>query len=272
MEFIVAGDIMTQDNDFGSAGADSAVGKAKQPIFIRLWPFYLIAGGVVLAWQMGWLEYLTLESLRENIGTFDALVANNFLLVLAGFTLLYAVVTLFMVPGSIVTIAGGVLFGLTAGIPIFGTLGTVIGATLGASCLFFAAKTSIGSILRDVAGPFLGKMEKEFADSPVSYMFVLRLVPAVPFAVANIAPALLGAKFRDYLLTTFLGIIPGTLAYSWIGAGAAEFIRDDTIGTDDTAALIGSLASKVTPALIALFVVALIPLIYKKFFQKKKTA
>ncbi len=263
---------MAEEQKFSTDAAADTGDAAKKPIWLRLWPVYIIVGGALLAWRMGWLDYLTLESLRANIDTFDALVADNFPLVLAGFVLLYAVITLFMIPGSVVTIAGGALFGLTAGVPIFGTIGTVLGATLGASCLFFAAKTSIGEVLRDIAGPFLGKMEQEFADSPVSYMFVLRLVPAVPFAVANIAPALLGAKFRHYVLTTFFGIIPGTMAYSWIGAAAAEFIRDDTIGTDDTAALIGSLASKVTPALIALFVVALIPLAYKKFFKKKTAA
>ena len=103
-------------------------------------------------------------------------------------------------------------------------------------------------------------------------MFALRLVPAVPFAVANIAPALLGAKYRDYLFTTFFGIIPGTMAYSWVGAGAADFIRDKTVSTSDTQAQIAALASKVAPALIALFIVSLIPLVYKKFFRKEKTS
>ena len=244
----------------------------KSPILIRLWPLYIILGGLALVISQGWHEYLSLASLRANIDSLDALVRDQFPLVFAGYIAIYALSTVFMIPGGILTIAGGALFGLAFGLPLYGTLGTLAGATIGASILFAAAGSSVGGVLRDVAGPFLEKMRAEFNDSPVSYMFALRLVPAVPFAVANIAPALLGAKYRDYLFTTFFGIIPGTMAYSWVGAGAADFIRDKTVSTSDTQAQIAALASKVAPALIALFIVSLIPLVYKKFFRKEKTS
>ena len=255
-----------------SDNIDAETPSKKQPILIRLWPLYIIGGGLALALSQGWHEYLGLESLRANIGTLDGLVRDQFLLIWGAYVAIYAFATIFMIPGGVLTIAGGALFGLVFGLPLYGTAATIIGASIGASVLFMAARSSLGGVLRDIAGPFLSKMEKEFNESPFSYMFVLRLVPAVPFAVANIAPGLLGAKYRDYIITTFFGIIPGTLAYSWVGAGAAEFIRDESISTGDTQALIGALASKVAPALIALFVVALIPLIYKKFFKKSPQA
>ncbi|MDP3460160.1 MAG: VTT domain-containing protein, partial [Hyphomonas sp.] len=181
-----------------------------------------------------------------------------FLIVLASYILVYAAATTFMVPGSALTIAGGFLFGLAIGTPA-----TVIGATLGASLLFAASKTSIGAILRDVAGPFLERMRAGFAENPVSYMFALRLIPLFPFAAVNIAPALLGARDRDYVITTFFGIIPGTLAYTWIGAAVKGTLLDG--GTPD----IGSLAANFAPAFIALGVVSLLPVAYKKFFPKK---
>lgn len=243
--------------------------KKKPHILVQLWPIYVILGGLALVISQGWHEYLTLESMRQNIGFLDGQIAKNFALVFVLYMAIYAACTAFMVPASFLTIAGGALFGLTFGIPLFGALGTVIGATVGASILFVAAKTSIGEALRGIAGPFISKMEAEFNASPLSYMFVLRLVPAVPFAVANIAPSLLGAKFRDYVLTTFFGIMPGTLAYSWIGGSIGAVIRDPNASTDNINGLIGSLAGNVAPALIALFVVALIPVIYKRFFQKK---
>jgi len=176
---------------------------------------------VYFALSQGWHELLTLESIRENIGKVDEQIEANFLLVFVAFMLVYAACTAFMVPASFLTIAGGAIFGLTFGIPLFGALATVVGATLGASALFLAAKTSIGETLRGIAGPFMAKMEKEYNEAPILYLIILRLVPAVPFAVANIAPSLLGAKYRNYLPTTFFGIMPGTLAYSWIGASAA---------------------------------------------------
>ncbi len=239
--------------------------------FIRFIPLIIIVGGLVTFFASGANQYLNLQSLRDNIGWIDAQVAKNLLLVIVIYALAYAAATAFMVPGLIITLAGGALFGLSFGfLPLISTAATVVGATLGASILFVIAKTSLGEVLRKVAGPFLGKMEDEFNQSPISYLFVMRLVPAVPFAVANIAPALLGAKYRHYLVTTFFGIIPGTMAYSWVGASAADFIRDETVSLDDTNALIGSLGAKVAPALIALFAVALIPVIYKRFFKKNK--
>ena len=220
-------------------------------------PFIILLGGLGFALSQGWHQYLTLEAFAENIGWLDAQIAANFILAFAVYMLVYAAATAFMVPASFLTISGGVLFGL-----VFGTSATVIGATVGACVLFLAAKTSIGETLRSVVGPFIDKMQKGFNEDALSYLFALRLIPAFPFAVVNIAPAILGAKFRDYFITTLLGIIPGTLAYTWIGVAVGDTLR---AGGDVD---IGTLASNFIPAFIALGVVALIPVAYKKFFKK----
>ena len=231
------------------------------PLWRRLWPVYIILAGLGIALSQGWHELLTLESLSANAASLDAMVRENFLIVFVSYVAIYAAATTFMVPGSALTIGGGFLFGL-----VLGTPATVIGATLGASILFFASKTSIGSVLRDVAGPFIEKMRAGFAENPVSYMFALRLIPLFPFAAVNIAPGLLGAKYRDYFVTTFFGIIPGTLAYTWIGAAVKGTLLEG--GTPD----IGSLASNFVPAFIALGLVSLLPVAYKKLFAKKVPA
>lgn len=231
------------------------------PLWRRLWPVYIILAGLGIALSQGWHELLTLESLSANATSLDAMVRDNFLVVFVSYVAIYAAATTFMVPGSALTIGGGFLFGL-----VLGTPATVIGATLGASILFFASKTSIGSVLRDVAGPFIEKMRAGFAENPVSYMFALRLIPLFPFAAVNIAPGLLGAKYRDYFVTTFFGIIPGTLAYTWIGAAVKGTLLEGD--TPD----IGSLASNFVPAFIALGVVSLLPVAYKKLFAKKVPA
>ncbi|MEM7662431.1 MAG: TVP38/TMEM64 family protein [Pseudomonadota bacterium] len=227
----------------------------------KLWPIALILGGLGIAVSQGWHNYLTVEGISQNIEWLDAQVAANFTLVLGAYMVVYAAATAFMVPASFLTIAGGVLFGLA-----FGTLGTVIGATLGASVLFIAAKTSIGESLRSIVGPFIDKMQAGFNEDALSYMFALRLIPAFPFAVVNIAPAILGAKYRDYLITTFFGIVPGTLAYTWIGVAVGDTVR---AGGDVD---IGTLAANFIPAFIALGVVALIPVAYKKIFKKGAAA
>ena len=231
----------------------------QRPLWLRLWPVYLIIVGLGAAWTFGVFDYLSLETLRTQQATLQAFVEQNFLLAFAAFILLYAAVTAFMVPGAgWVTIAGGLLFGLVGG-----SIATILGATLGAGILFLAARSSIGESLRKLAGRHAEKVRAEFDDSPMAYMFAMRFVPAVPFAVANIIPAILGAKFRDYVITTALGIVPGVIAYTWIGAGlGATFAA----GEDPDFA---SVAQNLLPAGIALVIVSLIPVAWKKIFAKK---
>jgi uncharacterized membrane protein YdjX (TVP38/TMEM64 family) len=240
-----------------------------KPLLVRLWPLYIIVGGLALAISQGWHSYLSPTSLAENAAYLDALVKDKFVLVLLAYIVIYLLATAVMVPASALTIGGGFLFGVLIGAPA-----TVIGATLGACVLFFATRSSIGGVLKEKAGPFLGKMEKGFNDDALSYMFSLRLVPAVPFAVANIAPGILGAKFRDYFLSTALGIIPGTVAYVWLGAALKGTLLEaaQTGEAIDAGALIKSSAANFFPALIALGVVSLIPIIYKKVFKKTPAA
>ena len=229
------------------------------PLAIRLWPLYVIAAGIIAAWAFGLFDYLSLETLRTQQDALRSFVSEHLILAVAAYILIYAAATLFMLPGALwITIAGGFLFGLYGGTPV-----TIVGATLGASLLFFAARTSVGAALRERAGPFVKKMERGFQEDALSYMFALRFLPVVPFPVANIAPAILGAKYRDYAITTALGIIPGVIAYTWIGAGlSATFAA----GEDPNFA---SVAKNLIPAVVALGVVSLIPVVYKKLFSKK---
>lgn len=237
----------------------------KPSTFKKFLPLIVIAAGFALAYFMGWTKYLNPQLLVENADYLQNLVNNNFLLVLVGFIALYAVLTVFMLPASILTVASGFLFGTLIGAPA-----VVIGATIGACVLFLAAKTSLQETLKGVAGPFISKMEKEYNESPFSYLFTLRLIPVFPFAVANIAPALLGAKFRDYLITTAVGIIPGTVAYSLIGNGLRETIKDAGANSDNinVGELMGATFVNMLPAFGMLILVALMPVVYKKFIKK----
>ncbi len=232
------------------------------PLWLKLWPIYLIAAGLIAAWQFGLFKFLSLDTLRDQQETLQAFVSENYALAIVTYVAIYAAATLFMLPGALwITIAGGFMFGLVGGTPA-----TIVGATLGASLLFLAAKTSIGTALRERAGPFMKKMEAGFNQNPFSYMFALRLLPVVPFPVANIAPALLGAKYREYLITTAVGIIPGVIAYTWLGAGlGATFAA----GEEPNLAII---AKNMVPALAALGVVSLIPVAYKKLTGRKGNA
>jgi len=239
--------------------------KKQKPVLVRLWPLYIILGGLALAISQGWHTHLSPSALGENAVYLNTLVQDNFWLVLFAFIGIYIAATAFMVPASALTIGGGFLFGTYIGAPA-----TVVGATIGACILFTAAKSSIGETLKSIAGPFVGKMEKGFNENALSYLFTLRLIPLFPFAVVNIAPAILGAKFRDYFISTALGIIPGTIAYTLIGSGLRGTLLDAAANgeTADVGALVKAAATNFIPAFFALAFVAMIPAIYKKFFKK----
>lgn len=246
--------------------ADTLSEKPKRSVWLRLWPLYIIALGLAFAISQGWHKQLSFQALGENAVYLNNLVEKNFWLVLLAFIGIYIAATAFMVPASALTIGGGFLFGVYVGAPA-----VIIGATIGACVLFMAAKTSLGATLKGIAGPFLVKMEKGFNENALSYMFTLRLIPIFPFAVVNIAPAVLGAKFRDYFITTSLGIIPGTIAYTLIGSGLRSTLLDaaEKGETADVGALVGSAAANFIPAFFALAFVAFIPTLYKKIFKKE---
>ena len=231
-------------------------------LLVRLWPVFAVIAAIAVFVLNGWHEVLTLDTLRERREVLLEFVQENMLVAVLAYIGIYIVATVVMTPGAgVLTIAGGFLFGL-----VTGSILTVIGATLGASTLFFAAKSSVGSILRDKAGPFLSKMEDGFKQDAWSYMFALRFIPAVPYPVANIAPALFGAKYFQYAITTMFGIVPGVVAYTWIGSGLGA-----TFDAGENPDLAG-VAKNLIPALIALGVVALIPVAWKKFGPKSAMA
>jgi len=186
----------------------------------RLWPLLLLiaAGGLVFA--MGWQRYLTLEQLADNRDTLRALIEGNFLLALAAFVALYAISVALSLPGgAVLTIAGGFLFGW-----ILGGIASVIAATIGATVVFVIAKSALSDLLEARAGPWLTRFREGFHEGAFSYLLFLRLVPIFPFWLVNLAPGLLGVRFTTYVVTTFLGIIPGTFAFALAGNGLDSVI------------------------------------------------
>lgn len=241
------------------AGARGTPGPGRR--LLGLWPLAVIVLAIGAAYALGLHKYLSIDTLRDSRESLLSLVRERPFMAFAGFILVYAAATLLMIPGALwITIAGGLMFGL-----IPGTLATIAGATLGATSLFLIARTSLGSGLRERAGPFLKRLEAGFQQSALSYMFALRFLPVVPFPIANIAPAIFGAKLWQYVLTTALGIIPGVLAYTWLGAGLSQTFAAG--GEPDLAGLVRNLL----PALLALGVVSLIPVAFKALNRAHKS-
>lgn len=226
----------------------------------RIWPLLVIAGALAGFFALGGPKYITLDALRENQDMLKAFVTNNFGLAVVGFMALYAALTAISVPGaSLLSIFGGFLFGLGTG-----TVAVVIGATIGATILFLAARYVFGESLAAKAGPFMQKFERGLKENELSYLFILRLVPLFPFFIVNIVPALFDVKVRNYILATFFGIIPGSLVYVSVGNGIGAALN---AGQDVPLSGLMTRPAVIFPVL-GLIVLSLIPIAYKKFAAK----
>ena len=187
----------------------------------RLWPLLLLLAATAFALAMGWQHYLTLQALAENRETLRGYIDGNMLLSLLGFIALYVVVVALSLPGgAVLTVAGGFLFGW-----FIGGVASIIGATIGATIVFLIARITMSDALAARVGPFLSRFRQGFQQDAFSYLLFLRLVPIFPFWLVNLAPGLLGVGFWTYVVTTLLGIVPGTFAFSLAGSGLDSVIE-----------------------------------------------
>lgn len=199
-------------------------------------------------------KYLTLESLKANRGRLTDLRAAHASLFAAVFVLVYVVQTAFSLPGAaILSLAAGAIFGV-----LQGTVFVVSGATVGAILAFLVSRT----LLRDwVVTKFGARMEgidQGLRENGLSYLLFLRLVPAFPFFLVNLACGITGLPLRTYALGTLFGIMPGSLVFVNAGASLAAIER---VGQVASPRVLGSFA------LLGLF--ALLPTIVKAVKKRR---
>lgn len=221
----------------------------------RWLPALLLLLGLGLVLVLGLDDYLGFAALREHRARLLAQVDRHLGPSILVFLLVYATAVALSVPGAAaLTITGGFLFGQALGAAL-----SVAAASAGAVLVFLAARTAIGDGLRRRAGPWLGRLEKGFRANAFSYLLALRLIPAFPFFVVNLVPAMLGVRLRTFALATAIGIVPGAFVYASVGAG---------LGTVFDAGAEVSLASVLTvetvTGLVGLALLALLPAAYRR--------
>ena len=173
-------------------------------------------------------DTLSFEALRDNREALLAFRDANYALTVLLFMLSYVVIVAFSLPGAtIATLTGGFLF---ATFP--GALFNVTAATVGATLIFLAARWGLGERLAtkmETSEGTVKRIKDGIDENQWSMLFLIRLVPAVPFFVANLVPALVGVPLKRFVISTFLGIIPGGVVYTSVGAGLGQvFERGET--------------------------------------------
>jgi uncharacterized membrane protein YdjX (TVP38/TMEM64 family) len=239
----------------------------------RYGPLLLIAAAMALVLGMGWHREVTLDNIVLIRHRFQHVLAAHQGLALLLYCLAYIAMTALSLPGGLVlTVAGGLLFGCW-----LGGVATVLSATAGATLLFLVARGALGETFVARAGPWLARLREGFQADAMSYLLFLRLVPAFPFWLVNIAAAILGVPLRTYVVATFLGIIPATFAFAAAGAGLESVIAAALAEHAQCVARKGADACKLgiharalitrelVLALVLLGIVALIPVALRKW-------
>ena len=206
------------------AESTGGVDRSSKLSWQRLLPLILLGLGLFAAFCLDLPQYLNFESLQQNRTAILEWKLENYTVSIFAYVIAYGIATAISIPGAIwMTIAGGFMFGTLKG----GVL-VVVGATLGATIVFLAARFAFADYFHAKCSGTIQKMEAGFQENAFSYLLVLRFVPLFPFWLVNLVPAFLGVSIRTFVVTTFIGIIPGTFVYASLGNGLGHII-DHTV-------------------------------------------
>ena len=220
----------------------------------------VLIAGLIIFFTADLKNTFSFAGLSTNYSLITAFVASNQLASWLGFMLLYAAVVALSLPAaSLLTLAGGAVLGWIA-IPMI-----IIGASAGACVVFTAAKTVFASLFAERATGFISRLEAGFKKDAFSYLLALRLIPAAPFWVVNIVPALLGMRLLPFLIATFIGIAPGTSVYVAVGRGFDKVLTRGEVPDLSTLQ-----DPYIIAPLVALGILSLMPVVLKRLKRAQK--
>lgn len=233
---------------------------------IRLAPLVVI-GLIVAAFFIFDLDrFLSMEMVREHGLSLKAVARAHFWPTLIVFVAIYALATASTVPGPVfLTLLAGLMFG-----PYVGALAQATGATIGAVVIYYVYRTALGQWLRarfQAKAGIMDKITRGVDDNAFVYLLTLRLIPSVPFVLVNMAAGMVAAPIRPYVAATFLGLLPSTFIYTWIGAGLGDMLRAGQKPDLQTLA-----ATFVWPLMGIGFLSLLLPLIVHLIQRRRKSA
>lgn len=169
----------------------------------------LVAGIAVAIIYRDQFDANALESWVKDAGSAGPLV----------FMLIYAIGTVFFLPGSVLTLAGGALFG-----PVFGTFYNLTAATVGAMISFIAARYLAHDWVEKKTGGRMKQLKQGVEGEGWKFVAFVRLVPLFPFNLLNYALGLTKIKFSHYSIATYIFMLPGAIAYTYLGYAGREAI------------------------------------------------
>jgi uncharacterized membrane protein YdjX (TVP38/TMEM64 family) len=172
---------------------------------------WLIVAAAVAALFVG----ARLLPVEEWLKSFQAWVAGKGLAGAAAYAAVYVISALLFVPGSVLTIGAGLLFGL-----LWGTVLVSIASTTAAALAFLIARYVARGRVQRLAerNPKFGAIDRAVAEQGWKVVALLRLSPLIPFSLSNYLYGLTPVPFAPYLLTSWIAMLPGTFLYVYLGA------------------------------------------------------
>jgi len=222
------------------------------------WARAILVGVVLLtigaALWFGLPDKLSLDELRAQRGTLQAFVHAHPGESLLAYMLLYTLIVALSIPGALVmTLAGGFLFGA-----LEGGAAAVAAVSTGSVLMYLAAHTAVGDSLREwIVGrsPTLRRLEDEVRRHPFTSTLTLRLIPAAPICLVNLAAGFVRMPLVPYALATVIGVIPSTFLYASVGEGL-----DGLFATVEPQALMSIIRSELALPALGLLCLAALPL------------
>lgn len=229
----------------------------------RVLPLVGIGAGLAIGYGLGWHRYLTLEQLAASRQMLRGLGEQQFLPVMALYILAYAAAVTVSFPATwILTVLGGFVFG-----SLTGGAAAAVAATLGATAIFWATRTALGDFLSRRVSGMTARLADGFERDAFGYLLALRLVPVIPFFVLNITPALFRVRLGTFVAATFLGILPGTFVYAYLGQGLDAVAQNAELAGRKLT-IQDVLTPEIAIALGGLAFLALIPMLAKRLLRK----
>ena len=195
---------------------------APPPVAVRRFlPLALLILAGILFMALGGHRYVSFATLADNRDWLCSTAARSGIEGALAFIIAYAGLVSLSVPGAaLLTITGGFVFG-----PWLGTTYAVIGATIGATIVFMAARAGLAG-LAVRGGPLMAGLAAGFRQHGFNYLLAARLIPIFPFWLVNLAAGALGLPRGQYIIGTFIGIIPVTFIYASLGNGVGNLIEE----------------------------------------------
>jgi uncharacterized membrane protein YdjX (TVP38/TMEM64 family)/rhodanese-related sulfurtransferase len=173
-----------------------------------------------------------------DLAMLDAWLGSLGLWAPVGYVALYALATIAFVPGVLLSLTGGALFG-----PLWGTIWNLIGATVGATLAFLAARYIAGEWVTRKAGGLLKRLIDGVDAEGWRFVAFVRLVPLFPFNLSNYALGLTHIPLHHYVIATLICMVPGAVAYTWLGHAGREALAGETDAVRYGLLALGLLAS-----------------------------